>query len=124
MKCTYCKHNIGWMCEETGENIELNRDYQQCNRFATERVWEIDNKKIEEAKDKEAVKPPLGCSPYYVHISSRICDLCEAIKRYSTYGNKHDKIKLWAYEIMILNEADRNLRHQAKQKVFFEEDMK
>lgn len=66
-------------------------------------------------------KPPLGCAPYYVGISARICDLCEAIKRYSTAGGKHDKIKLWAYEILQLNEMDRNLRHEEKRKVWKED---
>jgi len=89
-----------------------------------EDILSEDNCPYFESRPYVRTKPEIGCSPYYVHISSRICELCEAIKRYSTYENKHDKIKLWAYEIMILNEADRNLRHQAKQKVFFEEDMK
>ena len=66
-------------------------------------------------------KPPLGCAPYYVGISARICELCEAIKRYSTAGGKHDKIKLWAYEILQLNEMDRNLRYEEKRKVWKED---
>ena len=68
-----------------------------------------------------AAKPPLGCAPYYVGISARICALCEAIKRYSTAGGKHDKIKLWAYEILQLNEMDRNLRYEEKRKVWKED---
>ena len=67
-------------------------------------------------------KPPIGCAPYYVGISARICELCEAIKRYSTVGGKHDKIRLWAYEILHLNEMDRNLRYEKKRKVWAEND--
>jgi len=66
-------------------------------------------------------KPPIGCSPYYVSISARICELCEAIKTYSTISDKHDKIKLWCKEIMLLNEVDRNLRYEEKQKVWAED---
>lgn len=66
-------------------------------------------------------KPPTGCSPYYVAISARICELCEAIKTYSTISDKHNKIKLWCKEIMLLNEVDRNLRYEEKQKVWAED---
>lgn len=75
-----------------------------------------------ESDDTEKRKPPLGCAPYYVHVSSRICELCEAIKRYSTEKGKHDKIKLWAQEILMLNELDRNMAYVSKQKVFFGDD--
>lgn len=65
-------------------------------------------------------KPPMGCSPYYIHISARICELCEAIKRYSTEKGFHNKILLWAKEIIYLNEMDRSLDHDAKQKTWVE----
>lgn len=66
-------------------------------------------------------KPPTGCSPYYVNISARICELCESIKRYSTETGKHNQIKLWLSEIMYLNEMDRNLRHIEKEKTWMEQ---
>lgn len=66
-------------------------------------------------------KPPMGCSPYYVNVSARICELCEAIKRYSTEKGSHNKIKLWASEIMYLNEIDRNLKRIEAEKVWFEQ---
>lgn len=67
-------------------------------------------------------KPPLGCSPYYVGIDARICQLCEAIKEYSTYSCKHDQIRMWCKEILLLNEVDRMLRHEEKQKVWLEDE--
>lgn len=66
-------------------------------------------------------KPPLGCAPYYVGISARICELCEAIKRHSTETGKHNQIALWCKEIMYLNEMDRNLRYDEKCKVWKED---
>ena len=65
-------------------------------------------------------KPALGASPYYVNISARICELCEAIKRYSTETGKHNKIALWCKEILYLNEVDRNLRYDESCKVWIE----
>ena len=66
-------------------------------------------------------KPPVGCSPYYVSISARICELCEAIKRYSTEKGKHNQIKLWAAEIMYLNEVDRFLKRVSEEKTWVEQ---
>ena len=66
-------------------------------------------------------KPPLGCSPYYVSTSARICELCEAIKRSSTESGKHNQIKLWAAEIQYLNEMDRMLRRVEAEKTWVEE---
>ena len=65
-------------------------------------------------------KPPLGCSPYYVSVSARICELCEAIKRASTQSSKHNQIKLWAAEIQYLNEMDRMLRRVETEKTWVE----
>ena len=66
-------------------------------------------------------KPPLGCSPYYVSASARICELCEAIKRASTQSGKHNQIKLWVAEIQYLNEMDRMLRRVEAEKTWVEE---
>ena len=66
-------------------------------------------------------KPLLGCSPYYVSSSARICELCEAIKRASTQSGKHNQIKLWAAEIQYLNEMDRRLRRVEAEKTWVEE---
>ncbi len=68
-----------------------------------------------------AEKPPLGCAPYYIAISARICELCEAIKRYSTESRKHNLIKLWVAEIQYLNEMDRMLRRVEAEKTWVEE---
>lgn len=65
-------------------------------------------------------KPAMGCRPYYVAVSDRIAELCEAIKR--AEGGKNDQVRMWATEIQLLNEVDRHMRHISKQKVFFEED--
>lgn len=65
-------------------------------------------------------KPTMGCSPYYVNISARICELCESIKRYSTEKGKHNQIKLWATEILYLNEMDRSLDRAAREKTWIE----
>ena len=67
-----------------------------------------------------AEKPPLGCAPYYVHISARICDLCEAVKRNATESGKHNQIKLWVTEIQYLNEMDRFLARTEREKTFVE----
>ena len=55
-------------------------------------------------------KPTLGCSPYYVNISARICELCEAIKRYSTEKGYVDRIRLWCREIALLTVMNDMLR--------------
>lgn len=73
------------------------------------------------APEHASGKPPLGCAPSYVYISARICELCEAIKRYSTETGKHNQIALWCKEIMYLNEMDRNLRYEEKSKVWKED---
>ena len=65
-------------------------------------------------------KPTVGCSPYYVNISARICELCEAIKRYSTEKGRHNQILLWAKEIIYLNEMDRSLKNDEKQRTWVE----
>lgn len=66
-------------------------------------------------------KPPIGCRPYYVNISERICELCESIKRHSTENGKHNQIRLWATEILCLNEMDRSLDRTAREKTWVEE---
>ena len=75
-------------------------------------------KRVEPYKEK----PPIGCSPYYVNISARICELCESIKRYSTENGKHNQIKLWATEILCLNEMDRSLRRVSEEKTWVEQN--
>ena len=69
-------------------------------------------------------KPPLGCCPYYMNTSARICSLCEAIKEYSTEKNRHESIRLWATEILCLNEVDRHMEHISRRTATYEEDMK
>ena len=66
-------------------------------------------------------KPQIGCRPYYVSISSRIRELCGAIDRYASEKDKHNQVKLWAYEIMLLNEMDRTLRRVEAEKTWVEE---
>lgn len=53
-------------------------------------------------KTIEVRKPTLGCSPYYVNISARINELCEAIKRCSTEKGYAGRIRLWCKEIALL----------------------
>ena len=69
---------------------------------------------------KELNRPTLGCKPYYVAISARITELCEAIKRNSTESGRHNNIKLWVAEIQYLNEMDRMLRRVEEEKVWVE----
>ena len=66
-------------------------------------------------------KPPIGCPPYYVSTSARICELCDAIKRATAESGRYNQIKLWATEIQYLNEMDRMLRRTAEEKVWIEE---
>lgn len=70
---------------------------------------------------KNDMKPPIGCKPYYVSISARVCELCEAIKRYLTENGGHNQIKLWLKELWDLNEMDRDLRYEEKRKVWKED---
>lgn len=103
-------------CPKCSFGIRKSRYDAILNYGRNETETTVDREKVEISD-----KPPLGCAPYYVGISARICDLCEAIKRYSTAGGKHDKIKLWALEILQLNEMDRNLRYEEKRKVWKED---
>lgn len=85
---------------------------QQEKETPWEALWDADG---------STSKPPLGCAPYYVGISARICELCEAIKRYATQSGKHNQIKLWTAEIQYLNEMDRMLRRVEAEKTWLEE---
>ena len=112
-ECKTCKHSrfsieTGWDCDK---GVNTNPEYPMCNQY------EPDLPHVEPNKNK----PPLGCSPYYVSTSARICELCEAIKRYSTMSNKHNYIKLWATEIQYLNEMDRMLRRVESEKTWIED---
>lgn len=109
--CDTCKHSTfstetGWDC---AIGINTSPEYPQCNK------WELDKPHV------AGGKPPLGCKPYYVSASARICELCEAIKRASTEPGKHNQIKLWATEIQYLNEMDRMLRRVEAEKTWVEE---
>lgn len=111
--CSTCKYSyitfdkgLKWDC-----NIGM------CHGTASCPKWVPDDPHVE----PETSKPPLGCSPYYVSISARICELCEAIKRHSTEKGKHNQIKLWAIEILNLNEMDRTLDRVSKEKTWVEE---
>ena len=67
-------------------------------------------------------KPPIGATPYYVCISARIQELCEAIISQTDLSKvDHNKIKLWGKEILMLNEIHRNLRWEEEQKVWTED---
>lgn len=73
-----------------------------------------------EEKDEPDKKPPQGCKPYYVSISERITELCEAIDRNAAEKEKHNQVKLWTTEILLLNEMDRTLRRVEAEKTWFE----
>lgn len=67
-------------------------------------------------------RPPEGVDPYYVHIAWRAKNLCEAIvKQLEGSDPDHNRIRLWCYELIQLNELDRNLRYQEKQKMWAED---
>lgn len=70
---------------------------------------------------EKSQKPQSKYEPSRTYLSARICELCEAIKQYSTESDKHNKIALWCKEIMYLNEMDRDLRYEEKRKVWREE---
>lgn len=67
-------------------------------------------------------KPPLGCKPYYVAISERMSELCEAIDRNASEEETHNQTRLWITELHMLNEMDRMLRRVEKEKVYVEDD--
>ena len=110
--CTNCLHNTfdegkGCFACDSG----LVRHFcvpTPCDR------WELDRPHV------AAEKPPLGCSPYYVNTTARICELCEAIIRYASVLKNHNLIKLWATEILYLNEMDRSLARTEKEKTWVE----
>lgn len=67
-------------------------------------------------------KHSLGCKPYYVAISERMSELCEAIERNASGEEMHNKTRLWIAELHMLNEMDRTLRRVEKEKVYVEDD--
>lgn len=111
--CDNCLHN----------SIEPGTGFYKCSKGLNHHGcvhipcngWELDRPHV------AAEKPTLGCSPYYVSASARICELCEAIKRASTQSGKHNQIKLWVAEIQYLNEMDRMLRRVESEKTWVEE---
>ena len=46
--------------------------------------------------------------------------MCDAIKRHATGTGTHNKVLLWAKEIIYLNEMDRSLKHDEKQRTWVE----
>lgn len=110
--CSTCRHSqielkmskMKWKCD-----MGLSIGCSPCPK------WELDRPHV------AAEKPPIGCAPYYIGISARICELCEAIKRYSTESRGHNLIKLWTAEIQYLNEMDRMLRRVEEEKTWVEE---
>lgn len=109
--CDTCLH--GYLTKDKGMQYECNIGL--CIGCSPCPKWELDRPHV------FLDKPPLGCSPYYVSASARICELCEAIKRASTQSGKHNQIKLWAAEIQYLNEMDRMLRRVEEEKTWVEE---
>lgn len=112
--CSTCKYS--YITKDKGLQWECN--IGMCAGTASCPKWVPDDPPVEYEDNS---KPPLGCSPYYVSISARICELCEAIKRYSTESKQHNKIRLWATEILYLNEMDRMLRRTEQEKTWVEE---
>lgn len=114
----YCKAKCP-KCGATMEDVVLTCDQPFC----IARCPVCNFKKIMEKIDKEKhpEKPPIGCKPYYVAISERIGELCEAIRRCAGEKEKHNQVKLWANEIHMLNEMDRMLRRVEAEKTWIEE---
>lgn len=81
---------------------------QQEKETPWEALWETDG---------STSKPPLGCKPYFIYIPARIRELCEAIERNAAEKDMHNRIRLWLKEIWLLNEVDRELRSEEKNKV-------
>lgn len=75
-----------------------------------------------EEQEEPYKKPPTGCKPYYVAISERVDELCEAISRNAGEKEKHNQIKLWTTEIHMLNEMDRTLRRVEAEKTWVEDE--
>ena len=109
----------------TAVRLECPKCFFEISKSRYDAILNYGRNETETTVDCEKVeisdKPPLGCAPSYVYISARICELCEAIKRYSTETGKHNQIALWCKEIMYLNEMDRNLRYEEKRKVWKED---
>lgn len=76
---------------------------------------------MEERNKRMDRKPPLGCKPYYVVISERVDELCDAIRRSAGEKCKHNQVKLWTHEIHLLNEMDRMLRRVEAEKTWVED---
>lgn len=121
------QHTNELVCPECGFQI-IEEDYKKIAFIGKHGIWHSGSGEVhgfpftpELNPEEEKLlhkKPPLGCSPYYVTFAPRICELCEAIKRYSTEYGKYDQIKLWATEIQLLNEASRTLKRIEEERVF------
>ena len=113
MICETCTHNVNGKCMKQKNVLGwpvVVRDFMN------------QDDKCDYYESRPYIKnTPLGCSPYYVNTSARICELCEAIKRYATESGKHNQIKLWAAEIQYLNEMDRMLRRIEKEKTWVDD---
>lgn len=112
--CETCLHSYS-----NDEGLKLECNLGLCVGCVPCPKWKEDRMHV--VNQHPPVKPPLGCSPYYVSAAARICELCEAIKRCSTEPGKHNQIKLWAAEIQYLNEMDRMLRRVEEEKTWVEE---
>jgi len=113
MICEKCTHNVNGKCMK---HIDI------LGRWSTARNLLTREDECDYYESRPYVKnEPLGCSSYGLSISVRICELCEAIKRYATESGKHDRIKLWAAEIQYLNEMGRMLSRIEKEKTFVED---
>lgn len=75
---------------------------------------------VNNASNISKKKPPIGCKPYYVAISERINELCDAIHRSTAERGNHNLLKLWVTEINLLNEMDRILRRVEAEKTWIE----
>lgn len=76
---------------------------------------------VSTVSDAPKDKPQQGCKPYYVAISERVNELCNAISRNAGEKGKHNQIKLWSTEIQLLNEMDRMLRRVEAEKTWVED---
>ena len=94
MDCKCCEPagGIRFRCTKLGIEFTLNDDYSICEFFMNE-PWE------------ESEKPPICIEPYWIHVCTRISDICYAIQR-TINATNIDLIALRKYtkEIGALND--------------------
>jgi len=106
MLCSICGNNVNGKCAAGKCFADYADKGLLCDEFISKnkpiRTNRVEIGIGDTATSAPVQKPTLGCSPYYVNISARVTELCDAIKRCSTEKGYADRIRLWCKEIGLL----------------------